>query len=738
MLTIQGIPASTGIAIGPAYIYKQEKIEILVKKAENADLELERLKNAMIQAETELATLQETAQERAGEEEARIFEAHALMLADPSLQRSSQALIKNEAQAAEAAIYQAGEGFAKKLEQVPDELIQQRAIDIRDVVQRVLRILTGKQNSGFSNLVKPSVIFADDLTPSDTIQLDKEFTLGIYTKQGSRTSHAAILARSLGIPAVMGGELDLEKLTNGLPIILDGEKGLVQIEPSEKELQEYDEKRLEAIKEEDKNLLGAADPAQTTDGVRVEVAANIGGLADAQSAQSFGAEGVGLLRTEFLFLERLEMPSEEEQFKTYRDILEALAPHPVILRTLDIGGDKHLPYFSLPDETNPFLGLRAARLCFERPELWIPQLRAALRAGYGHKLRLMFPMIANLAELRRAKSILEACKEDLRKEKQSFAEDIEIGIMVEIPSAALNASVLAPEVDFFSIGTNDLAQYTFAADRMNPEVAEIANPLDPALLRLIKYTIEGAHEHGKWVGMCGELAGDLLAIPILLGMGLDEFSMNSRQIPAAKALIRQLSLHDCQEIAERALAQESAEKVNALSQAFIQGEGMEEENIDLLLSQVILPEAVDFNLNGLSKKEEVITHLAKRLEEAGALSSAEEFIPAVYEREKQGPTYMNFQVAFPHARSASVLKAAVAFGRSESGIQYDSDFGGGVANLIFLIAIPEEMKADAYINVLKRLARLLMQQSFRDEALAANDYASLIEAVKRGEVLVED
>ena len=571
MLTIQGIPASTGIAIGPSYIYKQEKIVIPAKQAENADLELERLKSAMSQAETELAVLQETAQERAGEEEAKIFAAHALMLADPSLRRSTQALIENEALAADAAIFQAGEGFAKKLEQVPDELIQQRAIDNRDVVQRVLRILTGKQNSGFNNLVKPSVIFADDLTPSDTVQLDKELTLGIYTKQGSRTSHAAILARSLGIPAVTGGELDFEKLTNGLPIILDGEKGIVQIEPSKKTLQKYEEKRIEAIKEEDKNLLGAADPAQTTDGVRVEVAANVGGLADAQLAQSFGAECVGLLRTEFLFLERSTMPTEKEQYTAYRDILEALDPHPVILRTLDIGGDKDLPYFSLPNETNPFLGLRAARLCFEHPKLWIPQLRAALRAGYRYKLRLMFPMIANLDELRRAKSVLEACKEDLRKEKQSFAEDIEIGIMIEIPSAALNASVLAPEVDFFSIGTNDLAQYTFAADRMNPAVAEIANPLDPALLRLIKYTIDGAHEHGKWVGMCGELAGDPLAIPILLGMGLDEFSMNPRQIPAAKSLICQLSLQSCQEIAEKALKQESAEKVSVLSQSFTQG-----------------------------------------------------------------------------------------------------------------------------------------------------------------------
>lgn len=570
MVTIQGSPASTGIAIGPAYIYKQERIEIPEKKAESADLELERLKSAIAQAENELSTLQKTAQERAGGEEAKIFAAHALMLADPSLQRFSQALIESESQAAEAAIFQAGESFAKKLEQVPDELIQQRAIDIRDIVQRVLRILTGSQNSGFSDLAKPSVIFADDLTPSDTVQLDKELTLGIYTKQGSRTSHAAILARSLGIPAVIGGEYEFDTLENDLLIILDGEKGLVQIDPSEKALRKYEEKRVQAIKEQGKNMIGATDPAQTTDGVRVEVVANIGGVADAQSAKSFGAEGVGLLRTEFLFLERPEMPSEEEQYQIYQDILEALNPYPVILRTLDIGGDKNLPYFSLPVEVNPFLGLRAVRLCFERPELWIPQLKAALRAAYGKKLRVMFPMIANLGELRRAKSVLESCKEELRNDGLPFAEEIEVGIMVEIPSAALLADIFAPEVDFFSIGTNDLSQYTFAADRMNPSVAKIANPLDPALLRLIKYTIDGAHKHGKRVGMCGELAGEPLAIPILLGMGLDEFSINPRQIPAAKALIRQLSMSDCQDVAEKALNQESAEKVVALSQKLIQ------------------------------------------------------------------------------------------------------------------------------------------------------------------------
>lgn len=569
-MKMHGIPASVGIAIGPVYIFKPAQIKLDVRKCDNISLELNRLEDAITKAETELVVLQETVQARAGAQEAAIFEAHALMLADPSLRRASHNIISEKHLSAETAIFQAGEEFAQKLEKVPDELIRQRAIDIRDVVKRVVRILTGASDSAFTNLESPSVIFADDLTPSDTIQLDKALALGVYTRQGSRTSHAAILARSLGIPAVVGGELNLDVLQNGMVAILDGETGDILLQPDKEALASYQTKLQAQIKAQAENLLAAAEPAQTLDGIQVEIAANIGGVGGAQIAVSSGAEAVGLLRTEFLFLERSDMPDENEQFYAYCSILETLSPRPVILRTLDIGGDKQLPYFDLPEEANPFLGLRAVRLCFQTPELWIPQLCAALRAGHERQLRLMFPMIANLGELRRAKAVVEECKVALRKDGQPFAENIEIGIMVEIPSAALMADILAPEVDFFSIGTNDLSQYTFAADRMNPSVAEIANPLDPALLRLIKYTIDGAHSCGKWVGMCGELAGEPLAIPILLGLGLDEFSMNPRQIPEAKALIRQLSVKECKKMAKDALQMKGARKVEIFAQKFLQ------------------------------------------------------------------------------------------------------------------------------------------------------------------------
>lgn len=576
-MKIPGNPASFGIAIGPAYVYKPLKIKIDSRKCDDVTHELERLDEAFITAEIELNALHEVAKERAGAQEAAIFDAHILMLADPSLRRISRNTISDKQLSAETAIFQAGEEFAQKLIKVPDELIRQRAIDIRDVVKRVVRILTGVSDSAFTGLTSPSVIFADDLTPSETLRLDKALVLGFYTRQGSRTSHAAILARSLGIPAVVGGELDLDELQNGMITILDGENGYIHIQPDGKTLASYRAKLQIQTKKQAYNLISAAEPAQTLDGIQVEIAANIGGLKDAQMAVSSGAEAVGLLRTEFLFLERSDMPDENEQFHAYRSILETLSPRPVILRTLDIGGDKHLPYFDLPEEANPFLGLRAVRLCFHTPELWVSQLRAALRAGHEHQLRLMFPMIANLGELRRAKDVVEECKVALRKDGQPFAENIEIGIMIEIPSAALMVDILAPEVDFFSIGTNDLCQYTFAADRMNPSVAEIANPLDPALLRLIKHTIDGAHSHGKLVGMCGELAGEPLAIPILLGLGLDEFSMNPRQIPEAKALIRQLSVKSCQKVAQAALQMEGAKKVEILAQNYLLQERIGQE-----------------------------------------------------------------------------------------------------------------------------------------------------------------
>ncbi|MBA4398646.1 MAG: phosphoenolpyruvate--protein phosphotransferase [Anaerolinea sp.] len=565
----QGIPASPGIAIGPAFIFKPVQVKIESYKVDNVSHELDRLDAAISTANAELADLQSAAKERAGAQEAAIFDAHAMMLADPSLRRASHRAITKNHINAEAAIYQSGESFAQKLENVPDELIRQRAVDVRDVVRRVVRILTGASDSPFAGLTSPSVIFADDLTPSDTIQLDKTVVLGIYARQGSRTSHAAILARSLAIPAVVGGELSLDQLQNGITSILDGDAGTIHIQPDAATLASYQAQLHAKEKVQAENLSLAAEPAQTLDGIRVEVAANIGGLQDARTAVASGAEAVGLLRTEFLFLENSHMPDENEQYAAYRSILDVLSPRPVILRTLDIGGDKRLPYFAMPEERNPFLGVRAVRLCFQSPELWIPQLRAALRAGHGHQLRFMFPMIANLGEVRRAKQVVEECKDALRKEGQTFIEDVEIGIMIEIPSAALMTDILAPEVDFFSIGTNDLSQYTFAADRMNPAVAEIANPLDPALLRLVKHTVDGAHLHGKWVGMCGELAGERLAIPILLGLGLDEFSMNPSRIPAAKALIRQFAVKDCQELAEQALSLESAEAVETLVHKFL-------------------------------------------------------------------------------------------------------------------------------------------------------------------------
>ncbi|MDO9547308.1 MAG: phosphoenolpyruvate--protein phosphotransferase, partial [Pelolinea sp.] len=409
----------------------------------------------------------------------------------------------------------------------------------------------------------PSVIIADDLTPSDTVMLDKSLVIGFCTSRGSATSHSAILARGLGIPAVSGAGTEVLSQENGTVVILDGTNGVAIFEPGEKLVTDY-QQRIKVTKTIlEKAIKLAQEPAQTLDGKKVEVVANIGNVEGAKSAVSNGAEGVGLLRTEFLYLEGTKLPTEEEQYIAYRDILDVFGKMPVILRTLDVGGDKEIPYMGLAEESNSFLGQRALRLCLVRPDIFKPQLRAALRASVGHNLKIMFPMVATASEVRAARKVLDECAAELSDEGKQIADDIEIGIMVEIPSAALVADQLAKEVDFFSIGTNDLSQYTMAADRTNPKVADLSNSFFPAVLRLVRKVILAAHKERKWVGMCGELAGEPLALPILLGLDLDEFSMNPPMIPLAKQIIRNLDYSQMKEIADHALDLETPDEIQA-------------------------------------------------------------------------------------------------------------------------------------------------------------------------------
>lgn len=553
-MNFKGIPVSDGIAVGPVFCYIPVELSIPVCAAGTVDEEMARFDAARARARLELQDLHDVIEKRACKEDASIFEAHQEMLSDPALEGKIREYVEI-GQTVEQALGKATEELASLLSGMDDELFAARALDVKDVGRRILRILLGLPDTALSAVTEPSIIIAEDLTPSDTASLDPALTLGFITAQGGLTSHSAILARTLGLPAIVGmGDGLFAAVSNGTFIVLDGRTGVMIVEPEAETVAHY--KQIRAQRDSHLQILKAAaeKDALTANGRRVEVAANIGEVSSARDAMEHGAEGIGLLRTEFLYLEDTEPPTEEKQYRIYREIFEVMCGRPVIVRTLDIGGDKPPSYLPFPDEMNPFLGWRAIRISLDEPELFKTQLRAILRAAVGHHARIMFPMVSDLAELRRARDIVDTVKRDLAVDSMEFAFDVPVGIMVETPAAALLVDVLAEASDFFSLGTNDLTQYTMAVDRGNAKVSGLFQPLHPAVLRLIRQTIDAAHSKGKWVGMCGELAGMTKAIPILLGFGLDEFSMNARAIPEAKNLIGKLTDEQAREIAGRAMS----------------------------------------------------------------------------------------------------------------------------------------------------------------------------------------
>ncbi|MED4271511.1 phosphoenolpyruvate--protein phosphotransferase [Geobacillus stearothermophilus] len=559
--TIHGIAASSGIAIAKAY--RLETPDLVAEKRAVADVEAEvaRLEAAVAKAKEELEAIKQHALEKLGEDKAAIFAAHLLVLDDPELLNPIKEKIQTERVNAEYALDETALFFISMFEAMDNEYMKERAADIRDVTKRVLAHLLGVTISNPSLISEEVVIIAEDLTPSDTAQLNRQYVKGFATDIGGRTSHSAIMARSLEIPAVVGTKTVTAEVKNGDIVIVDGLDGQVIINPSPELLAQYEQKRAryEAQKAEWAKLVHEA--TVTADGIHVELAANIGTPDDVKGALANGAEGIGLYRTEFLYMGRSELPTEDEQFVAYKTVLEQMNGKPVVVRTLDIGGDKELPYLQLPKEMNPFLGFRAIRLCLEMQDMFRTQLRALLRASVYGNLKIMFPMIATLDEFRQAKAILLEEKEALLRQGVAVADGIEVGMMVEIPAAAVMADQFAKEVDFFSIGTNDLIQYTMAADRMNERVAYLYQPYNPAILRLISHVIDAAHREGKWVGMCGEMAGDPIAIPILLALGLDEFSMSATSILPARAQLKQLAKEEAARIKETVLSLGTAEEV---------------------------------------------------------------------------------------------------------------------------------------------------------------------------------
>lgn len=554
---LRGIAAAPGIAIGPVFQYKKTSLKIEETFSGSSE-EQNRLQQAIETARGQLASLRERMLAEAAASEAAIFEVHLELLDDPDL--LDAVLVKIERRQSAAQAWQSTiDSRAKILSGLDDPLLAARAADLHDVGYRVLRVLVHAEDGDVRLPDHPVVLLAEDLSPSDTASLDKAKVLGFCTALGGPTSHSAIIARALALPAVVSAGEGLLSLANKSTVILDGDTGIVTIDPDADAVAkaQADQRTKQSHRAEAEK--SAFEPATTRDGHRLEVVANIGGLSDARQAYESGAEGVGLLRTEFLFLDRAEAPTEQEQFEVYRDIARAMQSQPVIVRSLDIGGDKPLPYVKVPPEQNPFLGERGIRLCLARPELFREQLRAILRAAAYGQLRIMFPMVADLSEWRAARDLVE----ELRAE--SNAPRVGLGIMIEVPSAALMADVFAPEVDFFSIGTNDLTQYTLAMDRMHPGLSGKSDGLHPAVLRLIAATVEAAHKAGKWVGVCGELGADPHAVPILVGLGVDEFSVSVPAIPILKAQIRSLNLSQAQALAQKALHCATAQEVRALS-----------------------------------------------------------------------------------------------------------------------------------------------------------------------------
>ena len=574
-MRIQGISGSRGVAVGNVYRYIQEEIVIpdYTVAEDKVEEEIGKFAAAMAATLKQLDTIRQKALDEMGPEEAAIFEAHMQIAQDPSLSDGIKSLVESGHTNVVAATAQTIETFANIFLGMEDPYMRERGADIKDIGDRLMRNMLGMNPRGLSHISGEVILVAQDLAPSDTASLDKNVVKGIVTAAGGPTSHAAIMARTLEIPAVMGVG-DIESFVDGDKAVVLGTDGIVEMNPSDADWDEYTNQAA-AFQEELKRLRESANlEATTTDGHHVELFGNIGKAKDAKNALTMGAQGIGLYRTEFLYMENDELPAEDVQFEEYKKVAQDMKGKPVIIRTMDIGGDKELKCLDLPSEMNPFLGYRAIRISLNRPDIFKVQLRALLRASAFGDIHIMYPMIASVEEVKQANAMLDECKEELTAEGKEFNKDIKVGIMIEVPAAAVISPILAKYVDFFSIGTNDLCQYTLAVDRMNEAIGSLYQPLHPGVLRLIKHVIDASHEQGKFTGMCGELASDPVATMILLGLGLDEFSMTASSIPLIKNILRSVSKAECEEVANKALTMDTAEEITGYAKSVLIEKGL--------------------------------------------------------------------------------------------------------------------------------------------------------------------
>lgn len=568
-MKLTGIGASKGIAIAKVYKFEQPVLNVSKVESVNIESELSRLQTAIDKSKQDLERLRENARTSLGEDKAQIFDAHLLMLQDPEMNSAIENKIKAEGVNSEFAIDEVTNMFIMMFESMDNEYMRERAADIKDIKKRLLSHLQGVLIPDLTAIAEEVIIVAEDLTPSETSQLNRKFVKGFATNIGGRTSHSAIMARSLEIPAVVGLKSVLEEVKHGQMIILDGETGDVNLAPTDTDIQQANDKAAALAAWREQIALLKDKKTETNDGVHVELGSNIGTPNDLEGVLANGAEAIGLYRTEFLYMDASEAPSEDAQYEAYKAVLSGMEGKPVVVRTLDIGGDKELPYMHLPAEMNPFLGYRAVRICLADKPLFRVQLRALLRASVHGNLRIMFPMIATVDEFKEAKAFLEEVKAELIAEGVEVSDAIQVGMMIEIPAAAIIADQFAKYADFFSIGTNDLIQYTMAADRMNEKVSYLYQPYSPSILRLIKMVADAAHKHGRWAGMCGEMAGELNAIPLLLGLGLDELSMSATSVLPARELLSRISKKEAEALVEKALECETETEVVSLVEAFL-------------------------------------------------------------------------------------------------------------------------------------------------------------------------
>lgn len=548
----QGVGVSPGIARGTVIVFRQEDEEAPKIRIEENEIpaEIARFEAALIQTRAQILEMQQRIAEAIGAKDAGIFDAHLLVVEDRTLIDEVLRRLKEERWNIEHTFQEVANRYSKTLSEIDDAYLRERALDINDVTRRVIHNLLGKSGPALNEIDTPHILLAHNLTPSDTAQLNRKLVLGFATDMGSRTSHTAIMARSLNIPSVVALHDASEHVMSGDQVLIDGYSGYLIVNPSDQTLWEYGELEVKRTAVEEKLVELRETPSTTLDGRHIILSANIEQPEDIPLVKESGAEGIGLYRTEFLYINKDELPSEEEQYRTYAKVAAEVAPAPVIIRTLDLGGDKFMSSLQLPEELNPFLGWRAIRFCLERPDVFKTQLRAILRASVGGNVRMMYPMISGVDEVRRANAMLEECRQELRAEGHAFNETMEIGAMIEVPSAALAADLLAQEVDFFSIGTNDLIQYTIAVDRVNERIAHLYEPTHPSIIRLIKMVVNAAHAHNLWVGVCGEMAGEIALTPLLVGLGVDELSTGAAIVPRVKRAVQSLDISVCLELVD--------------------------------------------------------------------------------------------------------------------------------------------------------------------------------------------